>query len=86
MVVLLRPSQLESRIRQQYQALNGLLDEAKVAHQTIGTYGQSPLSRMMSLVLLGDYVSVYLALLYQVDPSPVKALEYLKEELRKSAR
>jgi glucose/mannose-6-phosphate isomerase len=85
MVVLLRSSQLEPRITRQYQALNGLLDEAKVEHRTIETCGQSPLSRMMSLVLLGDYVSVYLALLYRVDPSPVKALEYLKEELRKNS-
>lgn len=85
MVVLLRSSQLESRIKRQYQALNGLLDEAKVERRTIETCGQSPLSRMMSLVLLGDYVSVYLALLYRVDPSPVKALEYLKEELGKNS-
>ncbi len=85
MVVLLCSSQLELRLKRQYQALNNLLDEAKVKHQTVETYAQSPLSRMMGLVLLGDYVSVYLALLHRVDPSPVEALEYLKKELRKSA-
>ena len=34
-----------------------------------------------SLVLFGDYVSYYLAILYQVDPSPVKAIDFLKERL-----
>jgi len=35
----------------------------------------------MSLVLFGDYVSYYLAILYKIDPSPVKAIDYLKEQL-----
>lgn len=36
--------------------------------------GDSPLAQMLSLVLLGDFMSVYLALLYGVDPTPVDAL------------
>ena len=36
---------------------------------------------MMSLVLFGDYTSYYLAILYRIDPSPVKANDYLKEQL-----
>ena len=37
----------------------------------------------MSLVLFGDYISYYLAMLYQIDPTPVKAIDYLKEQLAK---
>jgi glucose/mannose-6-phosphate isomerase len=36
---------------------------------------------MMSLVLLGDYISYYLALVNGADPTPVRAIDYLKEEL-----
>jgi len=43
--------------------------------------GVSPLSQIMSLILFGDYVSYYLAMLYQIDPSPVKAINFLKEQL-----
>jgi len=43
--------------------------------------GKSPLSQMMSAVILGDYVSYYLALLNDVDPSPVTAIDYLKGRL-----
>ena len=35
----------------------------------------------MSLVLLGDLVSIYLAVLRGVDPTPVEVIERLKEEL-----
>jgi glucose/mannose-6-phosphate isomerase len=32
----------------------------------------------MSLVLLGDYVSFYLAILNRIDPTPVGAIEFVK--------
>jgi glucose/mannose-6-phosphate isomerase len=32
-------------------------------------------------VLLGDLVSIYLAVLKSIDPTPVEAIERLKEEL-----
>lgn len=37
----------------------------------------------MRLVLFGDYFSYYLAILNKIDPSPVKAIDYLKEQLAK---
>jgi glucose/mannose-6-phosphate isomerase len=36
---------------------------------------------VLSLVLLGDIVSVYLAVLAGVDPTPVEALEQFKNQL-----
>ncbi|RLG91836.1 MAG: bifunctional phosphoglucose/phosphomannose isomerase, partial [Candidatus Hecatellales archaeon] len=32
---------------------------------------------------LGDYLSYYLAILNKVDPTPVKTINLLKEELKK---
>lgn len=43
--------------------------------------GSSPLARLLSLVHLGDYVSVYLALHRGVDPTPVSLIEELKRLL-----
>ena len=34
--------------------------------------GSAPLERLLSLVLLGDLVSIYMAVLRGVDPSPVR--------------
>jgi len=38
---------------------------------------------MMSTVYIGDFVSYYLALLNGTDPTPVKIISYLKDELAK---
>jgi glucose/mannose-6-phosphate isomerase len=43
--------------------------------------GESRLERVLSLVLLGDIVSVYMAVLAAVDPTPVEALDRFKASL-----
>jgi glucose/mannose-6-phosphate isomerase len=43
--------------------------------------GASPLEWLFSLIVLGDFVSVYLAILRGVDPSPIPVLMALKERL-----
>lgn len=43
--------------------------------------GQSRLARLLSMVHLGDYVSVYLALRRDVDPTPVSLIQQLKRLL-----
>jgi glucose/mannose-6-phosphate isomerase len=43
--------------------------------------GQTRVERVLSLVLLGDLVSLYLAVLRGVDPTPVEAIERLKAGL-----
>ena len=59
-----------------------LLEQAKVSYQIVDSEGNSQLSQLMSLVLLGDYTSYYLAILNKIDPTPVKAIDYLKEQLK----
>lgn len=43
--------------------------------------GETRLERLVSLVLLGDLVSLYLAVLRGVDPVHVRAIDTLKERL-----
>ena len=43
--------------------------------------GDTRLDRVMSLVMLGDLVSVHLARLDGVDPTPVEAIERFKGAL-----
>jgi glucose/mannose-6-phosphate isomerase len=45
--------------------------------------GKSLLARMFSLIHFGDWVSLYLAILNNEDPEPVKVIDFLKSELAK---
>ncbi len=82
-VIMLRSPLYNARVKLRYDVTSGLLKQAGVAYEFVDAEGKSPLAQMTSLISLGDYVSYYLAMLYQVDPTPVKAINYLKEQLGK---
>jgi glucose/mannose-6-phosphate isomerase len=43
--------------------------------------GRGALARVLDLVMLGDYVSLYMALLRETDPAPVELITRLKDRL-----
>ena len=49
----------------------------------ITAVGKLPLTRMMNLTIIGDLVSIELAKLNGIDPTPVEIIENLKIELSK---
>ena len=46
--------------------------------------GQTAIERAISLVLLGDLVSLYVAILYGRDPAEIDVLNALKQRLAQS--
>jgi glucose/mannose-6-phosphate isomerase len=68
-LVLLRDSHEPSGIAARTDAAASLAVERGIQVTTFAAEGDSPLERFASLVALGDYASVYLALLEGVDPS-----------------
>ncbi len=80
-VVLLHSSLLHPRISLRYQVTTEILATQGVNYELVEALGESPLAQMMSLVLFGDYVSLYLAILNRVDPTPVTSIDYLKSRL-----
>jgi len=82
-VVLLRSPAFNQRIKIRYDVTCELLKQAGVVYEYVDSQGNSPLAQMMSLVMMGDFTSYYLAILNNVDPSPVKVISYLKDQLAK---
>lgn len=44
--------------------------------------GETPLAQQWTAILFGDYTAYYLAILYDIDPTPVDALVQFKEALK----
>jgi glucose/mannose-6-phosphate isomerase len=84
-VVMLTSSLDHPRNKVRFQVTQEILTKQGVACEVVSARGQSPLAQMLSAIHFGDYVSYYLALLYGVNPTPVKAIDYLKERLAQSA-
>jgi glucose/mannose-6-phosphate isomerase len=49
----------------------------------VSVKGKSALAKTISLLLIGDYVSCYLGILRQIDPTPVDVITELKQQLKK---
>jgi glucose/mannose-6-phosphate isomerase len=75
---------IHPRIRRRIELTARLVADGAVTVQTLRARGQSAVERIMSLVLLGDVVTVYMAVLAGVDPTPVEVLERLKGQLASS--
>jgi glucose/mannose-6-phosphate isomerase len=79
--VFLDDSDLHPRIRQRIELTRALIASEAAATFRIETVGSSATERLLSLVFLGDLVSLYLAVLRGVDPGPVEILDRLKSTL-----
>ena len=85
-VLVLRPGASGKELDVRYDAVVGLLQRENVPHRVLKAAGHSPLAQLLSMLVLGDYVSYYLALLKGVDPSPTPVLQMGKELLNSSGR
>jgi glucose/mannose-6-phosphate isomerase len=79
--VFLDDCDLHPRIRQRIELTRGLIAGHAAATYRIDSVGQTRAERLVSLVLLGDLVTLYLAVLRGTDPSPVLVMDRLKETL-----
>jgi glucose/mannose-6-phosphate isomerase len=79
--VFLDDSDLHPRIRQRIELTRGLIASEAAATFRVESVGGSAIERLLSLVFLGDLVSLYVAVLRGVDPGPVAAIDQLKSAL-----
>ena len=71
------------RVEQRREITRKIIEDKVAEFIICPTRGKGKMSRMFSLIFLGDLASYYLAILNQVDPSPVVCIEDLKKELAK---
>jgi glucose/mannose-6-phosphate isomerase len=83
-VLALRDPAEPEEIATRYRVVDELLGERATPRSTTWAEGDTPLARVLSAVAFGDLVSVYLAILYQTDPTPVTLLAMLKERLARA--
>lgn len=81
----LRDAGQHSRVQQRIAITAEIAAAAGATTEIVDTLGESPAERLFSAVLLGDLISLYMAVLRGVDPSPVPVIEGLKDRLGRPA-
>jgi glucose/mannose-6-phosphate isomerase len=72
---------MHARTAKRMDITKDILKKEGVAVFEIWSRGEDLLSRIFSLIYIGDFVSYYLAILYGIDPTPVDRVTYLKNRL-----
>jgi glucose/mannose-6-phosphate isomerase len=82
-ILLIRDRNEPPEIKNRIEATKALaLNKAQKVLE-IYARGESKLARMFSVLQVGDFASVYLAILRNTDPTPVETINKIKEEMRK---
>lgn len=83
--IFIREMDEPEEIRQRIEATKELMSqEATKKIFEVWSSGQSRLAKMLYTIYIGDFTSVYLAILRGVDPTPVKTITLLKERITQS--
>jgi glucose/mannose-6-phosphate isomerase len=83
-VLVLKDKDDSSRMKKRINITLDVMGKKPHAIYEVSSEGRSLLTRIFSLVLLGDFLSFYLAIARGVDPTLIKGISTLKERLAKS--
>ena len=86
LIIILNDKEISERILKTIKITTSILNEENVPIEQFWSKGKSLLSRIFSLVYLGDFTSYYLAILYKTNPTPIKKIEILKKRLNQNIK
>jgi len=80
-LIILRDDEDAERVKKRIEITKSLISRQLGGANELSGQGRSPLARALSLIYCLDYVSVYLAIISGVDPTPVEIITRLKKEM-----
>jgi len=82
-VIILRDRNDHPRTQKRIDISKAIIEKSGAEIIELEREDSSILARVFSLIYIGDFVSFYLAILNNIDPTPVKQVDCLKGELSK---
>lgn len=79
--LFIRDKEEGERITKRIEITQDILKDKGVSWEEIWTKGESLLTRIFSAIYFGDWVSFYLALLQDVNPTAIKTIDILKQKM-----
>ena len=83
-VIFIRDADEPVEIKSRIETTKQIMAQAGLKMFDVKAQGRSALAKMLSTIVVGDFASVYLAMLRGVDPTPVKTINHLKDALKEN--
>ncbi|MDX1585266.1 MAG: bifunctional phosphoglucose/phosphomannose isomerase [Balneolaceae bacterium] len=80
-VIMLFDREDDKRVRKRMRIVKDLIEDQVSSIHVLSTRGESRLTRMFSLIQMADWTSFYLAIINNVDPTPIAKIDLLKSRL-----
>ena len=69
------------KTKERWAILRQYFEENNIAYKEISSLEGGILSKIMSLIYLLDYATIYYASILGINPSPIKSIDFIKERL-----
>ena len=81
MPILIRGSEDHIKTKERYEILKEFFIKKKIKYEEVISVEGNILSKLITLIYLLDYATIYKAVMDNIDPSPVNAINFIKNEL-----
>ena len=69
------------KTKERWEVLKKFFEDKNIEYREIFSGEGTILTKLMRLVYLLDYTSIYKAVLSKIDPTPVESIEFIKNKL-----
>ena len=83
-IIFIRESDEPVEISSRIDITHQIMERTGLIMFDLEVQGKSTLAKMLSTIVVGDFISVYLAIMRGVDPTPVLTINFLKNALSKN--
>lgn len=77
-IILIENSIETESMKNKYKITRELLSNKKIPYITVNSYGDSSITQIMSSILIGDFASYYLGILYKTNPAICAEIDIIK--------
>lgn len=79
--IMIRGNDDHFRTIEKFEILSEYFDEKNIEYREIFSGNGNILTKIISLIYILDYVTIYKSILEGIDPTPVKTIEYIKNKI-----
>ena len=79
--ILLRGEDDYTKTKERWEILKGYFKEKNIDYREINSIKGNILSKLINMIYLLDYTSIYHAVLSKIDPTPISSIDFIKKKL-----
>lgn len=73
------------KTKERYETIKKFFDKNSISYYEISSIKGNILSKLITLIFLFDYTTIYHAIISKIDPTPVNSIDFIKKEIKENS-